>query len=209
MTAIPHLISAGRALVDAGLSPGNSGNISVRENDQVFVSATGASLGCLTDTDFGVVSLNAEVVAGAAVSKETPLHLGFYQRDPSFRAVIHVHSAHATAFSCTAPWSDVSAVPPLTPYFVMRVGRTPLLPYRMPGSTRLGTDILEAPGKFRAALLANHGLVVAGSSLNEAVTSAVELEEACRIALLTAHLDRRTLTPDEVSELAKQWNSPW
>lgn len=142
-------------------------------------------------------------------SVEELLHVGFYRRDPAHRAVVHVYSPQAAAFSCTAPWSEISAVPPLSPYFVMRVGRTPLLPYRMPGSPQLGADILEEPGDFRAALLANHGSVVAGASLREAVERAIELEEACRIALLTAGTQRRELTPAQVAELAERWNSPW
>lgn len=209
MSVVDELIAAGRALVDAGLSPGASGNISAIDGDRILVSGTGTSLGTLSESDFAILDLDGTVTGGAKASKETPLHVGFYRRDPAHRAVVHVHSPQATAFSCTAPWSDVSAVPPLTPYFVMRVGRTPLLPYRMPSSPQLGTDILEEPGPFRAALLANHGSVVAGATLAEAVERAIELEEACRIALLTDASTRRELTPEQTAELAERWGSPW
>lgn len=209
MSVVDELITAGRALVDAGLSPGASGNISAIDGERILVSGTGTSLGALSESDFAILDLDGTVTGGAKASKETPLHVGFYRRDPAHRAVVHVHSPQATAFSCTTPWSEISAVPPLTPYFVMRVGRTPLLPYRMPGSPQLGTDIFEEPGEFRAALLANHGSVVAGASLAEAVERAVELEEACRIALLTSGTQRRELAPAQVAELAERWNSPW
>lgn len=209
MSVVDELIAAGRALVDAGLSPGASGNISAIDGERILVSGTGTSLGALSESGFAILDLDGTVVGGAKASKETPLHVGFYRRDPAHRAVVHVHSPQVTAFSCTAPWSAVSAVPPLTPYFVMRVGRTPLLPYRMPGSPQLGTDILEEPGEFRASLLANHGSVVAGRTLAEAVERAVELEEACRIALLTDPATRRELDPEQIAELAERWGSPW
>ncbi|GAA1488086.1 class II aldolase/adducin family protein [Brachybacterium sacelli] len=209
MTVMDDLIAAGRALVDAGLSPGTSGNISARDGDRLLVSGTGAPLGALDPSDFAVVSLGGTVLGGAKASKETPLHLGFYGRSSGNHAVVHVHSPQATAFSCTEPWSRASAIPPLTPYFVMRVGSTPLLPYRMPGSPQLGDDVLEAPGEFRAALLANHGSVVAGISLPDAVERAVEVEEACRIALLTASAPRRELTDEQTADLSQRWQSPW
>ena len=209
MSIAGDLIDAGRALVDAGLSPGTSGNISAIDGERILVSGTGTSLGSLSEGDFAQLGLDGTVIGGAKASKETPLHVGFYRRDASHRAVVHVHSPQAAAFSCTAPWSEISAVPPLTPYFVMRVGRTPLLPYRMPGSAQLGEDIHREPGEFRAALLANHGSVVAGRTLAEAVERAVELEEACRIALLTDPATRRELTAEQIAELSERWNSPW
>jgi len=209
MSMIEDLVSTGRALVEAGLSPGTSGNISARDGDRLLVSGTGTSLGSLRDEDFAIVGLDGTVLGGAKASKETPLHVGFYRRSEAHRAVVHLHSPQAAAFSCTAPWSEISAIPPLTPYFVMRVGRTPLLPYRMPGSAQLGEDILEAPGEFRAALLANHGSVVAGTDLADAVDRAIEVEEACRIALLTAGTQRRELTTEQIAELSTRWQSPW
>lgn len=209
MTVIQDLIDAGRSLVEAGLSPGSSGNISALDGDRILVSGTGTTLGALTPESFAIVSLTGEHLGGAKASKETPLHVGFYRRSASHRAVVHVHSPQAMAYSCTQPWSENSAIPPLTPYFVMRVGRTPLLPYRMPGSAQLGEDILEAPGELRAALLAHHGSVVAGNDLPDAVDRAIEVEEACRIALLTAAAPRRELTPEQISELCAHWRSPW
>lgn len=122
---------------------------------------------------------------------------------------MHVHSPHAVALSCTEPWAAHSAIPPLTPYFVMRVGQTPLLPYRHPGDPALGDDVRSWPQPIRAALLANHGAVVAGADLDDAVDRAIELEEACRIALLTAATARRELDPRAVRELAERWDSPW
>lgn len=209
MSAVTELIAAGARLVDAGLSPGSSGNLSIREGDSILITGTGSSLGRLRESDIAVLDLDGVHVSGARASKEAPLHVGFYRRDRAHRAVVHLHSPFAVAASCLEPWAAHSAVPPLTPYFVMRVGQTPLLPYRHPGDPLLGDDLERAPWMLRAALLANHGSVVAGTDLDDAVDRAVELEEACRIALLTAQTPRRELAPAAVAELAERWHSPW
>ena len=186
--SVTALIAAGRQLVEAGLSPGSSGNVSVRDGDRVLISGTGTSLGRLTPDGIAEVGLDGTHLGGARSSKETPLHTAFYQREDGYRAVVHVHSPHAVALACLEPWAAHNAVPPLTPYFVMRVGQTPLLPYRHPGDPALGDD---------------------GADLDEAVDRATELEEACRIALLTAGSRRRELAPEHIRELAQRWSSPW
>jgi L-fuculose-phosphate aldolase len=182
MSVRDELVAAGRRLVAAGLSPGSTGNISARDGEDILITGTGAELGRLEESSFARVSLDGEHRGGARASKETPLHLGLYRRDPAHGAVIHLHSPHAVAMSCMTPWADHNAVPPLTPYFVMRVGQTPLLPYRHPGDPALGDDVHDAPWPMRAALLANHGAVVAGGGVDDALDRATELEEACRIA---------------------------
>ena len=207
--ATAALVEAGRQLVAAGLSPGSSGNVSVLARDRILISGTGSSLGHLTAADLAHVGPDGTHLGGARASKETPLHVAFYRRDAGHRAVVHVHSPYAVALACLAPWAAHNAIPPLTPYFVMRVGQTPLLPYRHPGDPALGDDLSAAPWPLRAALLANHGAVVAGSSLDEAVDRATELEEACRIALLTAGSARRELAPEQIQDLAERWHSPW
>lgn len=209
MSVVEQLIAAGRRLVEIGLSPGTSGNISARDGDRILVTGTGVSLGRLTPADFAEVSPEGVHLGGARASKETPLHVGFYRRSEDHRAVVHLHSPQAVAMSCRVAWGENSAVPPLTPYFVMRVGQTPLLPYRHPGDAALGDDVRLSPWPLRAALLANHGSVVAGTDLEDAVERAAELEEACRIALLTEGAPRRELTGREIRELAEKWNSPW
>ncbi|UJW30587.1 class II aldolase/adducin family protein [Saccharothrix sp. AJ9571] len=209
MSALEDLLAAGVRVVGEGLSPGTSGNISVRDGDRILLSGTGVSLGRMRPEHVAVLDLDGRHLEGAKPSKEWPLHLAFYQRDPRHRAVVHVHSPSTVAVSCLQPWADHSAVPPLTPYFVMRVGQTPLLPYRPPGDPGLGEDLRECHWELRAALLSNHGSVLAGANLDEAVDRAVELEEACRITLLTDGLARRELDADAIAALARQWSSPW
>lgn len=204
-----ELIEIGRAVVDLGLSPGASGNLSLRVDDRILITGTGTRLGHLTIDDLAVVDLNGSPLGGAKVSKETPLHLGLYRRERAFGAAIHLHSPWAVAASCVAPWSTYSAIPPLTPYFVMKVGQTPLMPYRRPGSSELGMDIEASPLPFNAALLANHGSVIAGRDLSEALERAIEVEEACRIAMLTTDSMRRELSEEQIAELVDRWGAPW
>ena len=209
MSALDDLLAAGVRVVEEGLSPGSSGNLSVRAGDRIMISGTGAPLGRMRPENIAVLDLDGRHLDGAKPSKEWPLHVAFYRRDPRHQAVVHVHSPSAVAVACLEPWSEHSAVPPLTPYFVMRVGQTPLLPYRRPGDPALGEDLRTCPWELRGALLANHGSVLAGTDLNEAVDRAAELEEACRITLLTSGMPRRELDADAVAELARRWSSPW
>ena len=209
MSAVHRLIAAGRALVDAGLSPGSSGNLSVRDGDSILMTGTGTQLGALQLPDLAVLSVEGERVEGAKPSKEVPLHLALYAKNPSHTAVVHVHSPSAVALSCLAPWAEHSAVPPLTPYSLMRVGQVPLLPFAAPGDPAMGALITDSPHPFHAALLANHGAVVSGETVERAVDSAIELEEACRIALLTQGLERNLIPADQVLAITERWGTPW
>jgi L-fuculose-phosphate aldolase len=132
-----------------------------------------------------------------------------YHREPTYTAVVHVHAPNATSLSCLAPWSPLSALPPITPYFVMRVGQTPLIPYRHPGDPELGSLIESQPGRFRAALLANHGLVAAGPSLAAALAVTIELEEACRITLITMEHSPHLLQSAAIRDLTERYGTSW
>jgi len=203
------LADAGKRLASTGLSPGSTGNISLIRDGRVAMTGTGTDLSDLAPEDIAELTPNGEHVRGHRPSKEVAMHLAMYQRMPDHLACVHVHSPYAVAVSCTAPWSDSSAVPPVTPYFVMRVGQSPLVPYRAPGDAEIGTLIREHPVRSRAVLLANHGQVVTGTDMADALSAAIELEEACRISVLTAGLDRRLLTDDQAVELAEQYGTPW
>ncbi|MFJ4254352.1 class II aldolase/adducin family protein [Microbacterium sp. NPDC090003] len=208
-TPTDALIAAGARVAAAGISPGSSGNVSIRVDDVVYMTGTGTDLGRLTDADIAVVTRGGDHVRGAKPSKELSLHLAFYAKNVEHTAVVHLHSPFAVAASCLEPWSEHSAIPPLTPYFVMRVGQTPLVPFRVPGDPDLAAQMLALPGEFRAALLANHGQIVSAPDLDAAVEAAIELEEACRIALLTDGKPRRLLPPSDVRALADRWGTPW
>ena len=168
-----------------------------------------AAPGDLAPDDLSVLDLTGAHLGGPAPSKEVALHLAMYAKDPAHTAVVHVHSPSAVALSCLEPWSAHSAVPPLTPYALMRVGQVPLLPFVAPGDPAMGALVGDSPLPFRAALLSNHGAVVSGEDLDRAVQSTIELEEACRIALLTQGAARRLIAPDQVRAITAAWGMPW
>ncbi|MFE3826871.1 class II aldolase/adducin family protein [Streptomyces sp. NPDC059092] len=210
MTAARHeLARAAAHLASLGLSPGSSGNISVREGDRILITPTGADLADLAPDALSVLNLDGGHAEGPRPSKEFPLHLAFYRREPATRAVVHLHSRQATAVSCRPAWSGRSALPPLTPYFVMRVGQTPLLPYAPPGDPAQAAALERLPFPCRAALLQNHGPVVAGTSLRAATEAAVEIEEVSALLLLLGTHPTRLLTSAQAAALAEKYGSYW
>jgi 3-dehydro-4-phosphotetronate decarboxylase len=209
MSGRDEIVVAGRQLADAGLSPGSSGNISVRDGDRIIMTPTGSDMGTLDADAMSVLSLAGELLDGPKASKEFPFHRAMYRRDSAVRAVVHVHSPHAAAMSCTAPWHPFSALPPLTPYFVMRVGQTPLIPYASPGDAGQADRIEALPFPFRAVLLQNHGSVTAAASMAAAVDAAVELEEVSRLLLLLGDRPLQLLPEGEPGRLAERYDSVW
>ena len=188
----------GRLLFGRGFSVGSAGNISVRLPDCLLITPTNSCLGRLDD--------QYRHVGGDPPSKEVFMHRAFLATRPEAQAVVHLHSTHATAIACLAVPGDTAPIPPLTPYFVMRIGRTlPVIRYYRPGDPAMEPAIAEAAREARAVLLANHGPVVSGKSLDDAVYAAEELEEAARLALLLEGRAARTLTLDEVGDLLRRF----
>ncbi|MBU6535015.1 class II aldolase/adducin family protein [Streptomyces sp. NPDC057245] len=211
MTALAHeLVATAAHLAGLGLSPGSSGNVSARDGDRVLVTPTGTDLAALDPGSLSVLDLDGNHLDGPAPSKEYPLHLAFYRREHATRAVVHLHSRHAAALSCRrAPWSGRSALPPITPYFVMRVGQIPMLPYAPPGDPAQASDLELLAFPCRAALLQNHGPVVAGTSLRAAAEAAIEVEEASALLLLLGEQPVRHLAPEEATALARKYGTYW
>lgn len=197
----------GRSLFERGLTPGASGNISVRLDDGGWLcTPTDASLGFLDPARIAKLDANRRLVAGDAPTKEVPLHDALYDTRPDAGAVVHLHSTHAVALSLIPGIDPGEALPPLTPYLVMRVGKLALIPYHMPGDPAVGEAIRGLAGKHSAVLLANHGPVVAGKSLQAAVFAMEELEESAKLYLLTRNLDPRLLTEDQLSALKNRFS---
>ncbi|WP_135466162.1 3-oxo-tetronate 4-phosphate decarboxylase [Crenalkalicoccus roseus] len=192
----------GRLLFGRGFSVGSAGNISVRLEDGVLITPTNSCLGRLDPARISKLDAAWRHVGGDRPSKEVFMHRAFLAARPEAGAVVHLHSTHATAIACLAAPGGTAPIPPLTPYFVMRIGRAlPVLPYYRPGDPAMEPSIAEAARAARAVLLANHGPVVSGPSLDDAVWAAEELEEAARLALLLHDRGARTLTAAQVDEL--------
>ncbi|WP_192591200.1 class II aldolase/adducin family protein [Nesterenkonia halotolerans] len=203
------LVAAGRRVVDLGLSPGSSGNLSIKDNGSLYMSPTGVQLGGLDADQLSVISPAGEQIGGAKASKELPLHAAMYQKDPAARAVLHLHSPQATAASCLVPHTSHSALPAVTPYLVMRVGRVPHVPYAPPGSVDLGERILDVTGAFHGALLANHGLIVSGETFDQAIDRAIEIEESCRIYRELFGLPAQWLSDEQARQLSHTYGTHW
>ena len=195
------IAALGASLFERGLTFGRTGNISVRDGDQILVTPTGSSLGRLEIDAMGVIDETGHHVSGAKPSKEAFLHAAVYRSRPDAGAVVHLHSTHSVAVSCLDGLDSNNVLPPLTAYYVMRVGRLPLLPYHAPGDDRLGPLAEQAAVDHHAFLLANHGPVVAGKDLASAADAVEELEETAKVFLLLHQHATRPLTADQVADL--------
>src|SRR6201996_7489152 len=194
----------GRSLFERGLTPGSSGNISVRLDDGGYmVTPTNASLGSLDPARLSRLSPEGKLISGDAPTKEVPLHSALYRTRGAARAVVHLHSTHSVALSMLPEIDPRAALPPLTAYYMMKCGQTALVPYYRPGDPAVADAIRSLAGKYSSVLLANHGPVVAGDSLETAVFAMEELEDTAKLYLLLRGLNPRYLTPAQVKDLSK------
>lgn len=197
----------GRSLFERGYGCGSSGNISVRLEDGILVTPTNSSMGRLDPARISKLDWEGRLVSGDKPSKEAFLHLAMYQERPEEKAVVHLHSTHSVAVSCLAEIDPEDVLPPITAYYVMRVGKLPLLPYYRPGDMALAEAVRAAARQHRAMLLANHGPVVAGKDLEAAVYAAEELEETARLFLLLRGERTRFLTQEQIADLKTHFPS--
>lgn len=198
-----QLAELARSLFDRGYSVGTAGNISVRLPDGYLMTPTNSCLGRLDPARISKLGTDWSHLSGDRPSKEVFLHRAVLTARPEAGAVVHLHSTYATAISCLAPEGGEGEIPPLTPYFVMRIGRRlPCVPYYRPGDAAMEPAVNAAARQAKALLLANHGPVVSGATLADAVYAAEELEESARLALLLRGVPGvRRLSPAQVDEL--------
>lgn len=194
-----------KSLFDRGLTHGSTGNLSLRLDDGWLLTPTGSSLGDLDPARLSVLDRHGRHVAGDKPTKEGFLHLALYARRPASAAVAHLHSIHSVAVSVLADVDPNNVLPPMTAYYVMRVGALPLVPYYPPGDEALASAVSEVAGRHHAMLLANHGPVVAGSSLSAAVDAIEELEASARLYLLLRKEKLRCLSEAQVTELRRRY----
>ncbi len=204
-----RMVAIGRSLYQRGLSPGSSGNISTRLEDGWLLTPTNSCLGELDPANLSKLDWNGNLVSGAKPSKEYFLHLAMYQKRPQSGAIVHLHSSYAAAVSCLDGLDPASCIPPITPYFVMRVGQLPLLPYFRPGDKALATEIGKHADKRAAVLLANHGPVVSGNDLDSAMYAIEELEETSKLMLLLHGQKIRVLEKPQIQELCQKSGATW
>lgn len=195
------ICAIGASIFARGLTAGSSGNISLKLDDGWLMTPTNASLGRLDPARLSRLDAAGRLVSGDAPTKESFLHRVMYEERPETGAVVHLHATHSVAVSCLAGIDPADVLPPITAYYVMRVGRLPLVPYFRPGDLALAEAVRGFASRHHAVLLANHGPVVAGASLDAAVNAVEELEETAKLFLLLRGSKTRFLTPAQVKEL--------
>ena len=198
----------GQSIFERGLTFGSSGNISARLEDGWLMTPTNVALGRLDPARLSRLDESGRLVEGDPPTKESFLHRAMYGERPAAKAVVHLHSTHSVAVSCLSDLDPADLLPPITAYYVMRVGRLPLIPYHPPGDESLAEAVRLAATKHSSVLLANHGPVVAGSSLDAAVAAIEELEETARLFLLLRGERTRFLTKEQVAALRARYPIP-
>lgn len=197
-----EICRVGDSLFARGLTFGSTGNISMRLPDGGWLmTPTNASLGSLDPRRLSRFDASGRFVDGDKPTKESLLHFAMYGQRSDAMAVVHLHSTHSVAVSILADVDRDDVLPPLTAYYVMRIGRLPLVPYFAPGDEALARAVEKLAGKHHAVLLANHGPVVAGSSLANAQFATEELEETAKLFLMLRSMPARPLTAEQVADL--------
>lgn len=199
------LCRLGRSLYERGLTHGSTGNLSIRTDTGFLMTPTGSSLGSLDPARLAALDAAGVHVHGDPPTKEALLHLAMYRERPRDRAVVHLHSTHSVAVSVLADVDPANVLPALTAYYAMRIGTLPLVPYFAPGDAALADVVAGFASRHHAMLLANHGPVVSGASLDAAADAIEELEATAKLWLLVRHEDVRPLDATALADIARRF----
>lgn len=210
-----EICRVGRSLFERGYVHSTAGNISVRLPDGFLITPTEACLGFLEPEALAKVGEDGVQVSGDRASKTLTLHRRIYTADAKAGCVIHTHSTHLVALTLAGVWKREDILPPLTPYFVMKVGHVPLIEYHRPGDPAVGdlvAQTIERMGAqgtpIRAVMLDRLGPNVWHSTPASAMAALEELEETARLWILS---DRRAepLTPQQIEQLRQHFGASW
>jgi 3-dehydro-4-phosphotetronate decarboxylase len=210
-----EICRVGRSLFERGWVHATAGNISVRLDDGYLITPTDACLGFLDPVRLAKVAPDGVQLSGDRASKTLTLHRHIYGADAAARCVLHTHSTHLVALTLQGVWREAAILPPITPYFVMKVGQVPLVPYHRPGDPQVGPqvaaliDAAQAAGRpLRAVMLDRLGPNVWHDSPAQAMATLEELEETARLWLLNGA--RCTpLTEAQLQDLASAFGTRW
>ncbi|MCG7403130.1 MULTISPECIES: 3-oxo-tetronate 4-phosphate decarboxylase [Caballeronia] len=180
-----EICAVGASLYARGYTVGSAGNISARCGDGWLITPTDACLGRLDPADIAKVDAQGRHVSGARPSKTLELHRRIYENNADTRGIVHTHSTSLVALTLAGVWSDEDVLPPITPYYVMKVGHVPLVRYRRPGDPQVAAEIARRASSVRAVLLERLGPVVWERSVSHASYALEELEETARLWLMT------------------------
>ncbi|MDV5167793.1 aldolase [Photobacterium rosenbergii] len=197
-----QMVTLARSMFERGYATGGAGNLSLKlPNGHFLATPTGSSFGRLDAERLSVIDIDGNHISGDRPSKEVAFHLAIYRNNSECNAIVHLHSTYLTALSCLEGLDTDNAIKPFTPYFVMRIGKLPVIPYLRPGDPRIAEELAKRAKDYRAFLLANHGPVVTGSDLIDAVDNAEELEETAKLALMLDGKPIRYLSEEEITDL--------
>jgi len=211
-----EICRVGRSLFERGYVHATAGNISVRLDDGFLITPTDACLGFLQPDRLAKVSLEGQQISGERASKTLALHRRIYEAscetDADTRCVIHTHSTHLVALSLNAHGPEL--LPPITPYFVMKVGHVPVVPYHRPGSPVAADEVAALIRQYatrgtpiRAVMLPRLGPNVWHDSPAAAMATLEELEETARLMLLAPHT--APLRATDIDELRATFGARW
>ena len=210
-----ELCRVGRSLFERGYAHATAGNLSARLDDGFLITPTDACLGFLDAERLAKVDLQGRHVSGDRPSKTLALHRRIYQSDESAGCVIHTHSTHLVALTLADVWRADDILPPLTPYYVMKVGHVPLMPYHLPGDPAVGGLVAEAiesrrgmGGRLHAVMLERLGPNVWHRTPALAMATLEELEETAKLWLLSRR-QAEALSDEAIAALRAAFDTPW
>ena len=200
-----QIVLLAKSMFERGLTFGSSGNISARVDDGWLMTPTGSTMGTLDPAKISKLDNDGVHISGDKPTKESFLHRVMYEQRPETGAVVHLHSTHSVAVSCLGDIDKKNVLPPITAYYVMKIGTLPLIPYFPPGDLNLAKAVREMASDHHAVLLANHGPVVAGKSLEDAVYAMEELEETAKLFLMLKNMNTSFLDDAQISDLKNRF----
>lgn len=210
-----EICRVGASLFERGYVHATAGNISARLPDGFLITPTDACLGFLDPRQLAKVDAAGIQVGGERASKTLALHRRIYEADPEARCVIHTHSTHLVALTLAGAWDADDLLPPITPYFVMKVGHVPLIAYHRPGDARVAELVAGAIARYaargapiRAVMLDRLGPNVWHESPAAAMAVLEELEETAKLWLLGG----RKATPldeEQIEDLRRAFGARW
>jgi ribulose-5-phosphate 4-epimerase/fuculose-1-phosphate aldolase len=203
-----EICRTGASLYQRGYTVGSAGNISARLEDGWLITPTDACLGFLDPADIAKVDINGKWVSGAKPSKTLTLHRAVYDNNPDVHGVVHTHSSYLVNLTLNGVWHDADVLPPITPYYVMKVGHIPLIRYQRPGDPKVAEQVQALANSVRGVLLERLGPVVWESTVSKAAYALEELEETAKLW----HLSGRQVAPlsaDNLEELNRVFGANW
>jgi ribulose-5-phosphate 4-epimerase/fuculose-1-phosphate aldolase len=208
-----EICRVGRSLFERGYVHSTAGNISVRLPDGFLITPSEACLGFLQPEVLAKVGADGVQLSGERASKTLALHRRIYAADAGAGCVIHTHSTHLVALTLAGVWEQDDILPPITPYYVMKVGHVPLIEYHRPGDAAAAELVAKTIERMRATpiravMLDRLGPNVWHSTPAAAMAALEELEETARLWLLAARKPE-PLTADQIQQLRQHFGASW